>query len=190
MNEEIGERIEAAKRGDETAFGELVQQHYLQIHRRIWQIVRNESDAEDLAQLTWVKAWNRIGTFRGEAPFSSWVSRIAARTALDFLRHRKRLGEVSLSSSDDASPQRVTPEVFPSTGEQPDVALRRTEILERFSEALAGLSEKHRIALVLREVEGLSYSEIARTLRCRTGTVMSRIFNARKAIQAQLKDLL
>ena len=190
MHDEYGPLIEAAQGGDEDAFGELVKFHYERIYRHLWTYVRNEHDARDLAQETWIKAWDKIPTFRGEAPFGAWVARIAARTALDFLRRKKRLREVSLSESGEPTHGAVDPVTAPSEPDRPDMTLQRTEVRERFDQALRALSEKHRTVLALRELEGLSYSEIAGIMRCRTGTVMSRLFNARKAIQTKLKDLL
>ncbi len=190
MDDEIRSLIEAAQGGDEDAFGELVKSHYERIYRHLWTYVRNEHDARDLAQETWIKAWDKIPTFRGEAPFGAWVARIATRTALDFLRRKKRLREVPLPEPGDPTHEAADPVTAPSEPDRPDRALQRTEVRERFDLALGTLSEKHRTVLALRELECLSYTEIARILRCRTGTVMSRLFNARKAVQNKLKDLL
>lgn len=190
MDPKIQPLIEAAQGGDEDAFGELVKSHYERIYRHLWTYVRNEHDARDLAQETWIKAWDKIPTFRGEAPFGAWVARIATRTALDFLRRKKRLREVPLPEPGEPTHGAADPAAAPSKPDRPDRALQRTEVRERFDLALGTLSKKHRTVLALRELEGLSYAEIARILRCRTGTVMSRLFNARKAIQNKLKDLL
>ena len=187
VDDEIQPLIDAAQSGDEDAFGELVTSHYERIYRHLWTYVRNEHDARDLAQETWIKVWDKINTFRGEAPFGAWVARIATRTALDFISRKKRMREVTLPESDETSLPQETTATAP---DQPDQALQRSEIRDRFHSALDTLSEKHRTVLALRELEGLSYTEIAQTLRCRTGTVMSRLFNARKAIQYKLKDLL
>jgi RNA polymerase sigma-70 factor (ECF subfamily) len=187
MDPKIQQLIKAARRGNEDAFGELVTSHYERIYRHLWTYVRNEHDARDLAQETWIKVWDKIHTFRSEAPFGAWVARIATRTALDFLRRKKRLREVALPGSDERSLPQDTDATAP---DRPDEALRKSEILNRFHSALGTLSEKHRTVLALRELEGLSYAEIAKILRCRAGTVMSRLFNARKAVQSKLKDLL
>ena len=187
MDPKIQQLIKAAQGGDEDAFGELVTSHYERIYRHLWTYVRNEHDARDLAQETWIKVWDKIQTFRGEAPFGAWVARIATRTAFNFIRRRKRLKEVAIPGSDQTSLLQDTDAIPP---DRPDEALQRSEIRDRFHSALDTLSEKHRTVLALRELEGLSYTEIAETLRCRTGTVMSRLFNARKAIQYKLKDLL
>ena len=175
--------VERARQGDERAFGNLVEAHYEKIFRLLFSIVRNEEDARELGQQTWIKVWKNLSNFREDAAFSTWVYRIATFTARDFLRKRKRSPEVSYHES--ASPQFADP-VNPirSIDETtPADALIRKETLLHFERALAELSEKHRTALVLREIEGLSYTEIARIMDCRTGTVMSRLYHARKSIQ-------
>lgn len=179
--------VEAAKTGDETAFGELVTSHYERVYRHLWTFVRHDHDARDLSQETWIKAWDRIHSFRGEAPFGAWVARIATRIALDFLRKRKRMREVALPDQDATEDPEVAGGSRPET---PDRAAQSAEIRDRFQAALSTLPIKQRAVLSLREIEGLSYTEIARTLSCRKGTVMSRLFNARKAVQNKLKDLL
>ncbi|MEZ5277014.1 MAG: sigma-70 family RNA polymerase sigma factor [Opitutaceae bacterium] len=179
--------IEAARNGDESAFGELVRSHYERVYRHLWAFVRHDHDARDLSQETWIKAWDGIQSFRGDAPFGAWVTRIATRTALDFLRKRKRMREVALPDQDAAR----CPVVREGPRhETPDRAAQSSEIQDRFQAALSKLPIKQRAVLALREIEGLSYAEIAHALGCRKGTVMSRLFNARKAIQSKLKDLL
>ena len=149
-------------------------------------MVRNEDDARELTQLTWIKAWQKVHTFHGDAAFTTWVHRIATYTTLDFLRKRKRQAETVYL--DEAPTDSVSGPVAVDTGGGPDQNLDREEIRVQFRQALEKLSPKHRATLILREIEGLSYAEIAKAMKCRVGTVMSRIFTARKSIQKQLKD--
>ena len=143
MDDAITPLLQDAQKGDEDAFGELVKSHYERVYRHLWSIVRNEHDTRDLAQETWVKAWDKIPTFRGEAPFGVRVARIATRTALDFLRQRKRLSEVALPESDGSTQPATAPTTVSTEAEQPNQAMHKSEIRERFHAALGTLSEKH-----------------------------------------------
>jgi RNA polymerase sigma-70 factor, ECF subfamily len=175
-----------ARKGDPDAFGEFFNVYHARLHAVVSRIVINADDARDIAQRSWVKAWQKLDSFKGDSSFYTWLCRIATFTALDHLRSRKRRGEVEyLDELGDASEGR---NVSARAGDRPDRAMQKTEIRERFEAALVHLSDKHRTALILREVEGLSYADIARAMECRIGTVMSRIFNARKIIQQHLKD--
>jgi len=180
--------IKQAQGGDSQAFGELVRQHHSNVFGQIVRMVRNETDAKDIEQLTWIKVWQKIDTFRFESAFSSWLYRIATFTTLDAIRKRKSKREVELGLEGDYEPcLDVASEV---AAPEQIRHLDRKEIRQRFMEALETLAPHHRDALLLRENDGLSYAEIAEKLKCKTGTVMSRIFNARKAIQSKMKDLL
>ncbi len=186
---DIAQWIALAQAGEEEAFGELVKLYNSRVHAVVYRMVNNEQDARDLAQLTWVKAWQRLGSFQSDAQFFTWLYRIATNTALDHLRQRKRNREVSV---DDVPPGEEPRETeWPSaTHETPDRDLARREFREAFAHALEELSPDHRAALVQREVEGRSYQEIADALGCRVGTVMSRLFYARRQLQEKLKDIL
>ena len=179
--------VAKAQRGNEEAFGELVKSQYESVYRLIFQIVRNDADAKDLSQQTWIKVWKSLRSFRSEASFQTWVYRIATFTAWDFLGKRTRQADVVPFQESDIFGA-VEHEISTSKSPEPNKLFERKEIMEHFQLALNSLSEKHRTALVLREIEGLSYGEIARIMNCRTGTVMSRIFNARKRIQTHMKD--
>jgi len=182
------ELVSRAQKGDESAFGKLVEIHNGQMHGQILRMVRNPEDAKEITQLAWIKVWNKIGSFRFESAFSSWLYRVATFTALDAIRKRDSRRETSYDDVEDA----------PSSADSTSVVappeqvrnLERQEIKERFNEALSKLPEHHKTALMLRENEGLSYKEIAKRTNCKTGTVMSRIFNARKAIQQHMKEFL
>lgn len=181
---ELGALIERARGGDEAAFGSLVRANYEPVFRLVYSIVRNEHDARDVCQEVWIAAWRAIGSFRGDAKLTTWLHPIATRRAIDHLRGRKRWVARFLPflSSDgmeapgaDASPD-------------PREAAEATERTARFERAIASLPPKHRAVLALREIEGLSYEEIAETMKLRPGTVMSRLHNARRLLARKIGD--
>lgn len=184
------EWINAARRGDEDAFGELMQLHYETVFRTVLAIVRNEHDARDLCQDVWVKAWQQIGKFRGESRFTTWLHPIATRRALDHLRKRRRWFDRFLSfdrsspDTDDPPPAYEPPDETPGAPAQIEQAERQ----QHFENLLASLPPKQRAVLALREIQGLTYDEIASALGCRRGTVMSRLFHARRQLAQKLRD--
>ncbi|MEJ6731121.1 MAG: sigma-70 family RNA polymerase sigma factor [Opitutaceae bacterium] len=182
-------RIEAARRGDEDAFGELMQTHYEAVFRTVLAIVRNEHDARDLCQEIWVKAWQQIGKFRGESKFTTWLHPIAVRRAVDHLRKRQRWFDRFLPfARPDDNPD--APPAFEPADERPTAPeqLEQSERLARFDQLLASLPPKQRAVLALREIQGLTYDEIAQSLGCRRGTVMSRLFHARRLLAQKLRE--
>lgn len=185
---EIKALVLSAQKGSESAFDDLVKLYYDKVYRLAWNIVKNQEDAKEVAQQTWVKIWRKLDTFKGESAFYTWAYRIATFTSWDLLRKKKRKAEVEYLDEMDAAMQ-PDASVIKAESPRPDRTMVATEIRETFYKALDQLSEKHRTALLLREVEGLSYEEIADVMDCRKGTVMSRIFNARRAMQDYLKEL-
>ncbi len=182
------EWLEQARAGDEEAFGEIVKMYQQRVYSVAYRFVNNAADANDLAQQAWIKAWKKLDTFKGQSGFFTWMYRITSFVCLDFLRKRKRLAENELL--DEVEPRRkIGTEAAPSTNSRPDREMERAEIQERFNAALEDLTPDHRLALVMREVDGCSYEEIAKAMKCRKGTVMSRIFYARKNLQEAMKDL-
>lgn len=181
------ELLRRAQAGDEEAFGELMRAYYERVFRTVVGVVRDEHDARDVCQEVWIAVWKNLATFRGDAKFSTWVHPIAVRRAIDSLRRRKKwlhrflpfLGGDDVAA--ETAPEPIATDTDPRDGSE------RSERKERFERALATLPEKHRTVLVLREVEGLSYDEIAKTLDCRPGTVMSRLFNARRLLAQKLE---
>ena len=173
--------VRQAKAGDEAAFGELVKTYHQRLYSVVYRFARNEDDANELAQQTWVKAWNKLHTFKGRSEFFTWLYRIATYVGLDHVRKQKRRREDELLEGVEPLRDHGAETPF-STNPQPDRAAEHDEIRERFNLALEDLSAEHRMALVLREVEGLSYDEIARAMKCRKGTVMSRLYYARKKL--------
>ena len=184
------EWIAAAQAGDEDAFGQLMQSHYEPVYRTVLAIVRNEHDARDLCQEIWVKVWQQITRFRGEAKFSTWLHPIATRRALDHLRKRRRWFDrfLPFDRSDPASED--APPAFEPRDETPSVPVQieQAERHQHFENLLSSLPPKQRAVLALREIQGLTYDEIAHALGCRRGTVMSRLFHARRLLAQKLRD--
>ncbi len=158
------------------------------VHAVVYRIVRNEDDTRDVCQQAWVKAWRKLESYGHESKFFTWLYRIAVNTALDFMRSRSRMKEVSVEDQANAIEGREVE--WPAANEDgPDAQLTRDEVRATFMQALESLSAEHRAALMLREVEGHSYREIAAITGSRMGTVMSRIFYARKLIQERMKHV-
>lgn len=172
--------------GDTRAFDEIVTSHRTRIFALVYQILRNEDDALDLTQETFIRAWRSLGKFDGRHPVATWLHRIATNAAIDLIRRKQNHPQCEINDRmmavDPAS--RTTP----SMGEIPGSSLDRRDLQNRLDSALASLSPEHRAVIVLREVEELSYEEIAARTRASMGTVMSRLFYARKHLQTLLKD--
>ena len=178
------ELLRQAQSGNEAAFGTLMRSHYERIFRLVYSIVRNEADARDICQEVWLKVWRELPKFRGDSKFTTWLHPIATHRALDHLRKRRRWFDRFLPFGDSESDAVQVPE--PSTtddaGKQAEGAERRAAI----QAALASLPPKLRAVLALREVEGLSYEEIAKAVGIPTGTVMSRLYHARRLLARKL----
>ena len=172
--------IAAAQRGDTAAFGMLVRLHQRTIYRLAYGLTRNASDADDLAQETFVRAYQAIGRFRVGEPMQPWLSRIATNLAFSMFRRRKRRPEVPLEPLVEAGKQ------FAGGGADPaDVASNRQRH-RLVAAAFEELSNEHRAVLALRVVQDMSYDDIARTLHVPVGTVMSRLSRARAELRAKL----
>jgi RNA polymerase sigma-70 factor (ECF subfamily) len=179
--------VHAAQKGSMGAFEELVARHRDKIYARAFSMVRNEDDAVDLSQEAWVKAWQRLGQFQGEAGFATWVTRIVINLCLDHLRHQKRHTAESIEAMAEESGG--VERQMPVVSVNPTAGLERSELRQRIDKALGQLSEAHRTVLVLHEFEQLEYKEIAKAINCSIGTVMSRLFYARRKMAALLADL-
>jgi RNA polymerase sigma-70 factor (ECF subfamily) len=181
------ELLRRAQAGDEDAFGEIMRAYYERVFRTVVGVLRDEHEARDVCQEVWITVWKNLATFRGDAKFSTWVHPIAVRRAIDSLRRREKWLHRFLPflAERDEAVESVPEPV--ATEANPREESERLERSERFEQALATLPEKHRSVLVLREVEGLSYDEIAKTINCKPGTVMSRLFNARRMLAQKLE---
>src|SRR6266478_3537256 len=179
--------VRAAQSGDMAAFEELVARHRDKIYARALSMMRNEEDAIDLSQEAWVKAWQRLRQFQGEASFGTWMTRIVINLCLDQLRKQKRQRTESIEemSEESGGVERHMPVVTIN----PTAGLERQELRQRIDRALNQLSYEHRTVLVLHEFEEMEYKQIAKTMECSIGTVMSRLFYARRKLAALLANL-
>ena len=179
--------VRAAQQGDMTAFEELVARHRDKIYARAYSMMRNEEEAIDLSQEAWIKGWQRLKQFQGEASFGTWMTRIVINLCLDQLRKYKRQRTESIEemSEESGGVERHMPVVTVN----PTAGLERGELRQRIDRALGQLSHEHRTVLVLHEFEEMEYKEIAKTMGCSIGTVMSRLFYARRKMAALLADM-
>ncbi|WP_082541994.1 MULTISPECIES: RNA polymerase sigma factor RpoE [unclassified Rhizobacter] len=184
--------IERIKRGDVKAFEMLVVKYQRRIERLIGRMVRDTDLVQDIAQETFIRAYRAIPQFRGESAFYTWLYRIAVNAAKKALVEMKRdpiVTESARASRDeDDETSRVENEL--TNGETPEALLASKEIAATVNASIDALSEDLRQAITLREIEGLSYEEIAEVMNCPIGTVRSRIFRAREAIALKLRPLL
>ena len=174
----------AAQKGDMVAFEELVARHRDQIYARAFSMVRNEDEALDLAQEAWVKGWQRLAQFQGESSFATWMTRIVINLCLDLLRKQKRQRAESIEVLEEESGG--IEHYMPVTMPNPAAGLEQAELRQRIDLALDQLSPEHRVVLVLHEFEGLDYKDIAGRMGCSIGTVMSRLFYARRRMASLL----
>src|SRR5438874_4060695 len=179
--------VRAAQQGDMVAFEELVARHRDKIYARAFSMMRNEEEAIDLSQEAWIKGWQRLAQFQGEAGFATWMTRIVINLCLDQLRKQKRHRAESIEAMDEESGgvERQMPVVTVN----PTAGLERVELRQRIDKAMAQLSHEHRTVLILHEFEEMEYKQIAKTMDCSIGTVMSRLFYARRKLAALLLDL-
>ena len=185
--------VERAKQGEVAAFEMLVVKYQRRIERLVSRMVRDVDLVPDIAQETFIRAYRALPNFRGESAFYTWLYRIAVNTAKKALMDLKRDPLVTESArasrdDDDDNTSRVENEL--TDGETPEAVLASKQIASAVNFAIEALSEDLRQAITLREIEGLSYEEIAESMNCPIGTVRSRIFRAREAIALRLRPLL
>jgi len=179
--------VRAAQEGGMGAFEELVARHRDKIYARAFSMMRNEEEALDLSQEAWVKAWQRLKQFQGDSSFSTWLTRIVINLCLDQLRKQSRHRTESIEMMDEESGG--VERQMPAVTINPTERLERGELRQRIDKGLAQLSYEHRTVLVLHEFEEMEYKEIAKAMECSIGTVMSRLFYARRRLAAVLADL-
>jgi len=183
--------VERAVAGDQKAFELLVIKYERRIQRLIGRMVRDVDLVEDIAQETFIRAYRALAQFRGDAQFYTWLYRIAVNTAKKFLMDLKRNPTVSENSFKSAGDDETSPvENELTSPETPEAVLASKEIAEMVNAAMDALPEELRQAITLREIEGLTYEEIADAMSCPIGTVRSRIFRAREAISLKIKPML
>ena len=182
--------VARAQEGDRLAFEALVRQYQRRVFRVAMGMLRNEDDALEVAQEAFIKAYQNLSRFKGDSAFYTWLHRITSNLCIDLIRRRR--GE-AVEYDDGILRDAIEEEgsdLAPTGPIAPPRAVLDRELGEKLQEALDGLSDAHRQIIVLREIDGLSYEEIAETLGIKKGTVMSRLFHARKNVQAHLRAYL
>jgi len=178
-----------AKQGDKGAFTELVNRYAQRVFRVARHITKNDQDAEDVLQDTFLKAYSRLGQFEGNAKFYTWIVRVAVNEALMRIRRGKNRVTVSLDQELETSDGAIQREL-PAETESPEESLSRTELRESLTQAIDSLSETYRPVFVLRDVEGLSTEETAEMLNLSLPAVKSRLLRARLQLRQKLRRFL
>ena len=176
--------VERAQAGDLDAFEQIVQAYQTKVYNIALSITGNHHDADDAAQDVFVKVYRSIGAFSFHAQFSTWLYRVATNVCLDYLRKRKRSGTVPLDTDDADEPQLQVADTAPT----PELALEQKETIRLVRQAIANLSDEHKKVIVLRDLSGLPYEEIAAIEQCSVGTVKSRINRARQNLKKLLEE--
>ena len=178
--------IDHLHEGDETALAPLVEKYKRMVHRLAMQITKNHEDANDVMQETFIKVYQSIHTFRHEAAFETWVYRIAVNEALNFVKRRERRRESPLATMEESNFHPDVRQKYEMAND-PQIQAEQAELQHWVTKAVNSLSPKHRIVVILHELEGLTHAEIASILNCSEGTVRSRLHYARKQLRSLLK---
>lgn len=179
--------VRSAQNGNTGPYEELVFRHRDKIYARAFSMLRNEDEAMDISQEAWIKGWQRLKQFKRDASFTTWMTRIVINLCLDFLRKKQRQQTDSLQQmeEDSGNVERRMPMVIIN----PTAGMEREELLAEIDRGMAKLSYEHRTVLIMHEYEGLEYKEIAKAMHCSIGTVMSRLFYARRRLASLLTAL-
>ncbi|HEY1583444.1 MAG TPA: sigma-70 family RNA polymerase sigma factor [Chthoniobacterales bacterium] len=182
--------VKEAQAGSSAAFDELVGRYRNRIFGMIYNMVHNEQDAWDLAQDSFLKAWKSIARFRGQSSFYTWIYRIVMNVTIDAMR-KKQVKGGGTEFDDTIRLREIEPgsRTVPHADALPHERMEQKEIRGRIDAAIAQLSPEHRAVILMKEIEGMQYHEIAESLGCSIGTVMSRLFYARKKLQTLLRDV-
>jgi RNA polymerase sigma-70 factor (ECF subfamily) len=183
------ELVSRSQQGNTAAFEELVSRYRGKVYGLVYGMARNDQDAQDLCQETFIRAWQSLGRFRGQSSFYTWLYRIATNLTIDKVRRKQRSPFVEFdgrSQSDSDEPR--MPEAV--TTNRPSDDAQRSDIRVAIDNAMEKLTPEHRAVVLLKDFEGLEYKEIAKIVGCSPGTVMSRLFYARRHLQRLLKGLL
>jgi len=181
--------VHRSRKGDMAAYDELIRRYQERIYATIYHMTANHEDANDLAQETFIKAYQALRSFKGDSSFYTWIYRIAVNKSINFLKQRKHRAHMSLNDLDfnaEHDPDLVA--LISDKTPRRDVNL--AELQEKLNEAMQKLSETHRMVVALHDVQGLAHEEIGQIMDCNVGTVRSRLFYARQQLQAYLSDYL
>ncbi len=181
------ELVARAQQQDVAAYDELVQRYYKKIYALLYNMTSNKEDAEDLIQEVFVKAYSALTRFKGDSSFYTWVYRIAVNRAINYVKRRNKRAGISLDNVDSGI-ERDKAYVELSAKESPFRDATLSELQEKLNTALQKLSDKHRVVVVMHDIEGVPHDEIARVLGVSSGTVRSRLFYARQILQSELAD--
>ena len=183
------ELVARVQRGDKQAFDLLVLKYQRKIMRLLSRMIRDQSEIEDVAQESFIKAYRALPQFRGESAFYTWLYRIAINTARNWLaQNNRRPSTPSAQENEDGETFDATDNLTDSSNPESEMASR--QIADTVNKAINDLPEELRNAIVMREIDGMSYEDIAESMNCPIGTVRSRIFRAREAIATRLRPLL
>jgi len=181
--------IRRARTGDLEAYDDLVKRYQERIYATIYHMTSNHEDASDLAQESFIKAYQALKSFKGGSSFYTWLYRIAVNKTINFLKQRKNRNHMSLNDLDFNAEH--DPDLVALVSENtPRRAAGLSELQEKLNAALLKLSEHHRLVVILHDVQGQSHEEIAKVMDCNIGTVRSRLFYARQQLQGFLADYL
>jgi RNA polymerase sigma-70 factor, ECF subfamily len=182
--------VRRCQAGDTEAFDELVTRYRTRVFGMIYNMIHSEQDAWDLAQDSFVKAWKSIKRFRGQSSFYTWIYRIVMNVTIDWAR-KKQIKAGGAEFDDAIQSTEIDPasKTVPKSDPLPYETMERGEVRARIDRAIAQLSPEHRAVILMKEIDEMQYHEIAETLGCSIGTVMSRLFYARKKLQNLLRDV-
>jgi RNA polymerase sigma-70 factor (ECF subfamily) len=181
--------VRRAQREDTAAYDELVRRYQERVYATVYHMTANHEDANDMTQEAFIKAYRALKTFKGDSSFYTWVYRIAVNKTINFLKQRKNRVQMSLNDMDfNAEHDPVLVALISHNTPRRDLSL--AELQEKLNAALQKLSEDHRMAVILHDIQGLSHEEIGAIMDCNVGTVRSRLFYARQQLQAWLADYL
>ncbi|MBK8265857.1 MAG: sigma-70 family RNA polymerase sigma factor [Nannocystis sp.] len=186
--------VEACRSGDRNAFKILMQRYQRKVYSVAFGLLRNQEDALDVVQESFIKVHRYLANFEGNSSFYTWLYRIVTNLCIDHMRKNKRYKAFEFDDSlrhDEKADSASDADIRPLSGlGDPAQMLHRREILDAFQNGLACLSDKHRAVIVMRELEGFSYEEMAKAMGCSKGTIMSRLFHARRNMQRHLTERL
>ena len=178
--------VKRFRTGEMAAFDEIVRRHQTRLYSLVYRMTRHAQDTEDVLQSVFLRAYRALPKFKEKSSLSTWLHRIAINTTINFLKRRKN-ASISLDEPDQGV-ERIPEYLEKASRYSPVRDTSLTELQEKLNEALQTLSEKHRAVVILHDIEGFPHEEIARMMKCSVGTVRSRLFYARRLLQAELAE--